>query len=211
MDTIAIGLVQMAARPDPQANLERAREGIREAADRGAKIICLQELFRTPYPCQAEDPDRFDLAEPVPGPTTETLGALAGDLDAVIIAPLFERRAPGVYHNTAAVMDADGRLAGIYRKMHVPDDPGYYEKFYFTPCDLGFPPIPAEQVSDLCSGDVARSGGAEGSDNLISYRISEGVSEDVARRCLAVVPQGQSGLLVLRQDDPRAVKHCIQS
>jgi N-carbamoylputrescine amidase len=113
--------------------------GIREAAKRGAQIVCLQELFRTQYFCREENHDNFDLAEPIPGPTTDTLGKLAGELRVVIVASLFERRAAGLYHNTAAVLDADGSLAGIYRKMHIPDDPLYYEKFYFTPGDLGVP------------------------------------------------------------------------
>jgi N-carbamoylputrescine amidase len=132
------GLVQMCSSRDPNANLEKAEWKIREAAGRGAEIICLQELFRTEYFCREENADLFALAEPVPGPTTGRLGALAAELGVVLIASLFERRAAGVYHNTAAVIDADGTLAGIYRKMHIPDDPLYYEKFYFTPGDLGF-------------------------------------------------------------------------
>ena len=133
-----VGLVQMSMTADPQANLEKAIARVREAAGRGATLICLPELFRTLYIGQREDHDLFDLAEPVPGPSTETLGKLARELEVVIVASLFERRAPGLYHNTAAVLDADGRVAGIYRKMHIPDDPSYYEKFYFTPGDLGF-------------------------------------------------------------------------
>ena len=133
-----VGLVQMSMTADPQANLEKAIARVREAAGRGATLICLPELFRTLYIGQREDHDLFDLAEPVPGPSTEMLGKLARELEVVIVASLFERRAPGLYHNTAAVLDADGRVAGIYRKMHIPDDPSYYEKFYFTPGDLGF-------------------------------------------------------------------------
>ncbi len=133
-----IGLIQMACALDPNENLAKAVWRIREAAARGAQIICLQELFRTQYFCREENAELFALAEPVPGPTTETLGALARELGVVLIAPLFERRAPGLYHNTAAVIDADGALPGLYRKMHIPDDPLYYEKFYFTPGDLGF-------------------------------------------------------------------------
>jgi len=133
-----LGLVQHRCVEDPEANTRRAIEGIREAAGRGAKIICLQELFRSLYFCQAEDHRYFDLAEPLPGPGTEELGKLAGDLGIVLIASLFEKRAPGVYHNTAAIFDADGSMLGKYRKMHIPDDPLFYEKFYFTPGDLGF-------------------------------------------------------------------------
>jgi N-carbamoylputrescine amidase len=135
---ITLGLVQMSCQPEPDLNLEKATAGIRAAANRGAQIICLQELFRSPYFCQREDAGFFDLAEPIPGPTTDRLAAVARETRTVLIASLFERRAAGVYHNTAAVLDADGRLLGIYRKMHIPDDPLYYEKFYFTPGDLGF-------------------------------------------------------------------------
>ena len=134
----SIGLVQMSVGDDPADNLERALDGIAEAARRGARIICLPELFRSRYFCQREDTASFDLAEPVPGPTTEAIAAAARTHGAAIIAPVFERRAAGVYHNSAAVIDADGRIAGLYRKMHIPDDPAYYEKFYFTPGDLGF-------------------------------------------------------------------------
>lgn len=134
-----VGLIQMACATDPNENLAKAQWRIREAAGGGAQVICLQELFRSEYFCREEKAELFALAEPVPGPTTEALGALARELGVVIIAPLFERRAAGLYHNTAAVLDADGSLAGRYRKMHIPDDPLYYEKFYFTPGDLGFP------------------------------------------------------------------------
>ena len=133
-----VGLVQMSMTADPQANLEKAIARVREAAGRGATLICLPELFRTLYIGQREDHDLFNLAEPVPGPSTEALGKVARELEVVIVASLFERRAPGLYHNTAAVLDADGTVRGIYRKMHIPDDPSYYEKFYFTPGDLGF-------------------------------------------------------------------------
>jgi len=133
-----VGLVQMACARDPNENLAKAEWRIREAAGRGAQVICLQELFRSEYFCREENPALFALAEPVPGQTTARLGELARELAVVVIAPVFERRAPGLYHNTAAVLDADGSLAGIYRKMHIPDDPLYYEKFYFTPGDLGF-------------------------------------------------------------------------
>ncbi len=136
---LPIGLVQMSMSEDPEANLARAREGIEEAVGRGARIVCLPELFRSRYFCQAEDAERFALAEPVPGgPTTEALAKLAAARGVVLVASLFERRAEGLYHNTAVTLDADGRVAGVYRKMHIPDDPLYYEKFYFAPGDLGF-------------------------------------------------------------------------
>ena len=137
-DTIHIGLVQMVCSEDVEANFQRACEQIREAAAAGANIVCLPELFRSRYFCQTEDHDQFKLAEPIPGPSTATLGALAKELGVVIVASLFERRAAGLYHNTTAVLDADGEYLGMYRKMHIPDDPLFYEKFYFTPGDLGF-------------------------------------------------------------------------
>lgn len=133
-----IGVIQMACSPEPSENLQRACNFVREAAGRGAQVICLPELFRSQYFCRSEDHSNFALAEPIPGESTQTLGLLAAELKVVIIVPLFERRAAGVYHNTVAVIDADGSVAGIYRKMHIPDDPLYYEKFYFTPGDLGF-------------------------------------------------------------------------
>src|SRR2546427_7672719 len=133
-----IGLVQMRMSDDPAANLGKAVVRIREAAQQGAALVCLPELFRTQYIAQRADHALFDLAEAVPGPTTETLGRIAKENGVVVIASLFERRAAGLYHNTAAVIDADGKLKGIYRKMHIPDDPAYHEKFYFTPGDLGF-------------------------------------------------------------------------
>ncbi|MFQ3669823.1 MAG: carbon-nitrogen hydrolase [Verrucomicrobiia bacterium] len=136
--TVRLGLVQMSCSAAPADNLAKAVDRIRDAAARGAQIVCLQELFRSLYFCQSEDVDTFDLAEPIPGPSTETLASVAQDCGIVIVASLFERRAPGLYHNTAAVLDADGSLLGIYRKMHIPDDPAFYEKFYFTPGDLGF-------------------------------------------------------------------------
>ena len=136
--TVTLGLVQMSCTPDPETNMRKAVEGIRTAAGRGAQIVCLQELFRSRYFCQTEDHAFFSLAEPIPGSSTATLGKLAAELGVVIIASLFEKRAEGLYHNTAAIIDADGRLLGKYRKMHIPDDPQFYEKFYFTPGDLGF-------------------------------------------------------------------------
>jgi N-carbamoylputrescine amidase len=128
----------MSCEAEPQRNLDKALTRIGEAAARGAKVICLQELFRSRYFCQSEEVRSFDLAEPIPGPTTEALGAVAAARKVVVVGSIFERRTEGIYHNTAVVMDADGRLAGRYRKMHIPDDPHYYEKFYFTPGDLDF-------------------------------------------------------------------------
>jgi len=137
-DGFAVGLVQTSCTPDPDANLARTLAGLGRAADAGAEVVCTQELFRSLYFCQSEDHAQFDLAETIPGPTTEAVAAVAKRRGVVVIASLFEKRAPGVYHNSAAVIDADGTLAGIYRKMHIPDDPLYYEKFYFTPGDTGF-------------------------------------------------------------------------
>lgn len=132
------GLIQMTMTPSPEENLQRAISRIEDAARAGAEVICLPELFRSQYFCQREDAALFDLAEPIPGPTTDALGKVAKQTRAVVVAPIFERRAPGLYHNSAAVIDADGEVVGLYRKMHIPDDPAYYEKFYFTPGDLGF-------------------------------------------------------------------------
>ena len=138
-DKFTIGLVQMKCRASAEENLMHAIAHIREAAKRGAQIISLHELFHGEYFCRTEDAALFDLAEPVPGPTTARLGQVAKELGVALVVSLFERRAAGVYHNTVAVLDADGSLLGKYRKMHIPDDPLYYEKFYFTPGDLGFP------------------------------------------------------------------------
>ena len=132
------GLVQMSSSASTDENLQKAAASVEEAAGRGAEVVCLPELFRSQYFCQREDVALFDLAETVPGPITETLGKVAQARGVVIVAPLFERRAAGVYHNSAAVIDASGDVVGLYRKMHIPDDPAYYEKFYFTPGDLGF-------------------------------------------------------------------------
>jgi N-carbamoylputrescine amidase len=133
-----VGLVQMSCGPEPEANLQKAIDRVADAAGRGAQVICLPELFQTQYFCQREDASLFDLAEPIPGPTSAKLGEIAKKHNIVLVASLFEKRAPGVYHNTAAVFDSDGALRGLYRKMHIPDDPLYYEKYYFTPGDLGF-------------------------------------------------------------------------
>lgn len=136
--TVIVGLVQMACASDPEANLRTAVARIAEAAQQGAQIVCLQELFRSQYFCQKEDPSVFDLAEPIPGPSTDALGRAAADNGVAVIGSIFEYRVPGLYHNTAVIIDADGSLRGRYRKMHIPDDPLYYEKYYFAPGDLGF-------------------------------------------------------------------------
>jgi N-carbamoylputrescine amidase len=133
-----VGLVQMSMGPDPEANLAAAMDRVREAARRGAQVVCLPELFETQYFCQRADLRLFDLAENIPGPSTEKLGAVAREMRVTIVASLFERRAPGLYHNTAVTLDSEGKIASMYRKMHIPDDPLYYEKYYFTPGDLGF-------------------------------------------------------------------------
>lgn len=139
---LTVGLVQQRCTEDRDENLRKSADGIRAAHARGARLVVLQELHAGVYFCQTEDLARFDQAEPIPGPTTERLAALARELEVVVVASVFERRAAGLYHNTAVVLERDGRLAGTYRKMHIPDDPAYYEKFYFTPGDLGFQPIP---------------------------------------------------------------------
>src|SRR4029079_3783853 len=138
MSIVKVGLVQMSCSASKEENLAKAVSKIREAAAKGAQIVCLQELFTSLYFCDVEDYENFKLAEPIPGPTSETLAKLAGELNVVIIASLFERRTQGIYHNTTAVLDADGTYLGKYRKMHIPDDPAYYEKFYFTPGDTGY-------------------------------------------------------------------------
>lgn len=138
MSKVKIGTIQMSCVADKQQNLEKAIKNIREVAAKGANIVCLQELFTSLYFCDIEDYDNFDLAESIPGPSTDALSAVAKELGVVIIASLFEKRAEGLYHNTTAVLDADGTYLGKYRKMHIPDDPAYYEKFYFTPGDLGY-------------------------------------------------------------------------
>ncbi len=150
-----IGLIQMACAKDPGENLSRAVAKVEEAAREGAAVVCLPELFRSQYFCQREDAATFDLAESVPGPSTEALGKVARRAGVVVIAPVFEKRAAGLYHNTAAILDTDGRVAGLYRKMHIPDDPAYYEKFYFTPGDLGFPAFDtrAGRISTLICWD----------------------------------------------------------
>ncbi len=154
-DNFNIGLIQMHCTPEPDDNVSRAVAHVREAARRGAHVICLPELFRTQYFCQREEHSFFDLAEPIPGPTTKVFGDLSRELNVTIVVSLFERRAAGVYHNTAAVMGENGTLRGIYRKMHIPDDPLYYEKFYFTPGDLGYKvfDVPQGRVGTLVCWD----------------------------------------------------------
>jgi len=138
MSTMQVGIVQMSCTENPAENMDKAIARIRELAGKGAKVICLQELFRSLYFCDTEDYTHFSLAEKIPGPSTDTLSRLAAELNVVIIASLFEKRTEGLYHNTTAVLDADGTYLGKYRKMHIPDDPAYYEKFYFTPGDTGY-------------------------------------------------------------------------
>ncbi|HTJ12684.1 MAG TPA: carbon-nitrogen hydrolase [Dinghuibacter sp.] len=138
MAKVTVGLVQMSCTADKVENLKKAEQKVREAARKGAQIVCLQELFTSLYFCDVEDYDNFKLAEPIPGPSTDALGKAAAEEGVVVIASLFEARAKGIYHNTTAVIDADGTYLGKYRKMHIPDDPAYYEKFYFTPGDLGY-------------------------------------------------------------------------
>ncbi len=142
-----LGLIQMRCSTNPEENVQRACDFLREAASRGANVACLPELFRTQYFCQTEDHANFDLAEPIPGPTSEALATVARETGMTVVGSLFERRAAGVYHNTAVVLDADGRLVGLYRKMHIPDDPLYLEKFYFTPGDLGFQAFATEHAT----------------------------------------------------------------
>ena len=141
MQSLKVGLIQMTCLPDAQANKEKLAARIAEAAAQGARLVVLQELHNTPYFCQTENVDHFNLAEPIPGPSTDFYGELARRHHIVLVTSLFERRAAGLYHNTAVVFETDGTIAGKYRKMHIPDDPAYYEKFYFTPGDLGFRPI----------------------------------------------------------------------
>lgn len=141
MKQLKVGLIQQSCTADREANIGKSVAGIRQAAANGAELVVLQELHGSVYFCQSEDTNCFDLAEPIPGPSTELFGGLARELGLVIVTSLFERRGPGLYHNTAVVLEKDGSIAGRHRKMHIPDDPAYYEKFYFTPGDLGFEPI----------------------------------------------------------------------
>ncbi len=144
--TVKLGLVQMSTVQDKAENVKKALEGLRDAAARGAQVVCLQELFAGPYFCQAENAELFDLAEPIPGPTTQAVADAAKSAGVTVVASVFEKRAPGLYHNTALIFGPDGKELGRYRKMHIPDDPLYYEKFYFTPGDLGFVAVPTPDL-----------------------------------------------------------------
>ena len=141
MSELRIGFLQLHNTADTRKNILRLAEGVADLAKRGARLVVLQELHNSLYFCQTENVNNFDLAEPIPGPSTQLFGEIARQYQVVIVTSLFERRAPGLYHNTAVVIEKTGDIAGIYRKMHIPDDPAYYEKFYFTPGDLGFHPI----------------------------------------------------------------------
>ena len=200
-DKFQAGLVQMACGPEPKENLERAIAHVREAAKRGAQVICLPELFLTQYFCQRQDAALFDLAEPIPGPTTARFSDLCRELRVTAVVSLFERRAPGLYHNTAAVVGPDGALRGIYRKMHIPDDPLYFEKYYFTPGDLGFKVFDAEvgRIGTLICWDqwypeAARLTAMQGAQVLLlsyGHRVASGGKGGVRRgavRCVANHP-----------------------
>ena len=154
-NTVTVGLVQMAMTVEKAPNIDKARRGIADAAKRGAQLVCLPELFASQYFCQVEDADLFDLAEPVPGPTSEAIGAAAKEHEVTVVTPVFEKRAAGLYHNSLVVHGPDGRQLGMYRKMHIPDDPLFYEKYYFTPGDLGFVniPTPVANVGPLICWD----------------------------------------------------------
>ena len=190
---VPVGLVQMRCSEDREENLAKAAARAEEAAGRGAKVVCLQELFRSPYPCQSEDESRFDWAEPIPGPSTEVLGKVAARCGVAIVASLFERRAEGLYHNTAVSLDASGRIASLYRKMHIPDDPLYYEKYYFAPGDTGFPSValgPARVSTLVCwdqwfpeAARLAALGGAQilCYPTAIGWQFDEGAEVDRAQ------------------------------
>ena len=186
MKTLKVAALQHACGEDRAANLQLSCHMIRQAASQGAQLVVLQELHTGLYFCQNEDPDLFDWAESIPGKSTDILGALAKELKVVIVASLFERRAPGLYHNTAVVLEKDGSIAGKYRKMHIPDDPGYYEKFYFTPGDLGFAPIQTSVGKlgvlvcwDQWYPEAARLMAMAGADLLIYPTAIGGVPDDV--------------------------------
>jgi len=190
---LALALVQMRCSSDPEENLAKALDRVEEAARRGAKVVCLPELFRSRYFCQSEDTERFRLAEPVPGPSTEALSKLAAARGVVVVASLFERRAEGLYHNTAVTLDADGRIGGVYRKMHIPDDPLYYEKFYFAPGDLGFPSVATRhaRIATLVCWDqwfpeAARLSALSGAQVIffptaIGWQFDQGIAVDAAQ------------------------------
>ncbi|MDA1092687.1 MAG: carbon-nitrogen hydrolase [Acidobacteria bacterium] len=199
-DRFTVGLIQMTCDQQVNANLDKADSLIERAAVGGAQVICLQELFASQYFCQTEDPDQFDLAEPIPGPITRRYAALARHLGVVLIVPVFERRGPGVYHNTVVVLDADGTLRGRYRKTHIPDDPRYYEKYYFTPGDLGYPVVETRfaRIGPLICWDqwfpeAARLGALAGAELLVypsaigwhpAERASEGAAQHDAWRTI---------------------------
>ena len=227
-----VALIQMSCTPNVEFNLQKLAKGIAQAAQRGAQLVVLQELHNTPYFCQTENPDLFDLAEPIPGPSTDFFGTLARQFGIVIVTSLFERRAAGLYHNTAVVIEKDGTIAGKYRKMHIPDDPAYYEKFYFTPGDLGFEPIDTSvgrlgvQVCwDQWYPEGARLMALRGADLLIyptaiGYESSD-TSEEQARQREAwtTVQRGHAvanGLPVIavnrtgHEPDPSGQTHGIQ-
>jgi N-carbamoylputrescine amidase len=190
---VPVGLVQMQCGLDPDANLERAVARVEEAARRGARIVCLPELFRSRYFCQSEDAARFDLAEPIPGPSTEALGKVAAAQRVTVVASLFEHRLEGVYHNTCVTLDETGAIVGRYRKMHIPDDPLYYEKFYFTPGDLGFRAVPVRDARlgvlvcwDQWFPEAARLTAMAGAQILfyptaIGWQFDEGAEVDAAQ------------------------------
>lgn len=227
-----VALIQMSCTPNIEFNLQKLAKGIAQAAQRGAELVVLQELHNTPYFCQTENPDLFDLAEPIPGPTTDFFGTLARQFGVVIVASLFERRAAGLYHNTAVVIEKDGTIAGKYRKMHIPDDPAYYEKFYFTPGDLGFEPIDTSvgrlgvQVCwDQWYPEGARLMALRGADLLIyptaiGYESSDTPEEQARQReAWTIVQRGHAvanGLPVIavnrtgHEPDPSGQTHGIQ-
>lgn len=192
-DRVALALIQMRCSPDPGENLARAQVRIERAADDGAELICLQELFLSPYPCQREDASRFDWAEPIPGPTSEVLGKLAASKGVAIVGSIFEARTQGVYHNTAIVIDASGELVGRYRKMHIPDEPLYHEKYYFTPGDTGFVALNTRFATvgplvcwDQWFPEAARLASLAGAQVLvyptaIGWQFDEGSEEDAAQ------------------------------
>lgn len=227
-----VALIQMSCTPNVEFNLQKLAKGIAQAAQRGAELVVLQELHNTPYFCQTENPDLFDLAEPIPGPSTDFFGTLARQFGVVIVTSLFERRAAGLYHNTAVVIEKDGTIAGKYRKMHIPDDPAYYEKFYFTPGDLGFEPIDTSvgrlgvQVCwDQWYPEGARLMALRGADLLIyptaiGYESSDTPEEqDRQREAWTTVQRGHAvanGLPVIavnrtgHESDPSGQTHGIQ-
>ncbi len=205
MRNIKIGLVQQRCGADIEANVRKLEENIRRAAAQGAQLVVLQELHNSVYFCQTEDAALCELAEPIPGPSTERFGALAKDLGIVLVLSLFERRAPGLYHNTAVVLEKDGTIAGKYRKMHIPDDPGYYEKFYFTPGDLGFKPVKTSLGTlgvlvcwDQWYPEAARLMALAGAELLIYPTAIGGVATDakeeqaVQRQAWQLVQRGHS-------------------